>query len=253
MAAAYTFDPAVHVLGNPCRRGHTHGATDRCPRFLVKARNGGSRPGNCIICRAEDRRWLTPEYRKWRLVEANEKGRGELLILHRHIRAMRVPTVVDLVRHEQLRYWQQDRAAFWVEQFRRRNHRLQLRRMIDAEYRAKLADRQRQRRAAKAAGHALRVSTFELHERFEQFEQSCAYCRTRGVDLEVDHFLPVSRGGGHVLSNILPACRRCNSSKLNHDPETWYRAQPFFTEQRWRMILRVLGKQRVPVGQLSLV
>lgn len=253
MSAAYTFDPAVHVLGNPCRRGHTHASTGLCPRFKVRDRKGLLRPGNCVICRAEDRRWLTPAYREWRLAESNEKGRGERLILHRHIKSMRVPTVADLVRDEQLRYWQQDRSAFWAEQFRKRNHRLQFRRMIDPTYRAKLADRQRQRRAAKAAGHTLAVSRADLDERFGQFHHACAYCGACGINLEVDHFLSLGRGGGHVLGNVLPVCRRCNSSKRDHDPETWYRSQPFFTEQRWRAILRVLGKQRVPVGQLSLV
>ena len=253
MSAAYTFDPSVHVLGNPCRRGHTHASTDLCPRFKGKDRKGLMRPGNCIICRAEDRRWLTPEYREWRLSDSNEKGRGERLILHRHIRAICVLTVPDLVRQEQLRYWQQDRSAFWADQFKKRNHRLQLRRMIDPDYRAKLADRQRGRRAAKFAGHAVRVSTIQLGERFGQFGHACAYCGSCGVGLEIDHFLPLSKGGGHMLGNVLPSCRRCNSSKLNHDPELWYRAQPCFTEQRWRTILRVLGKQRGSVGQLSLV
>lgn len=101
--------------------------------------------------------------------------------------------------------------------------------------------------------HVVRVTTTEIRERFEQFDHCCAYCGASTSQLQTEHLLPISKGGTHVLSNILPACKPCNHSKLNHDPEGWYRAQPFFTEQRWRTILRVLGKQRVPVGQLSLV
>lgn len=101
-------------------------------------------------------------------------------------------------------------------------------------------------------GHAW-PGTQQSLRRLDPRAPGCAYCGASLAHRQTEHFLPISKGGTHVLSNILPACRRCNSSKLNHDPETWYRAQPFFTEQRWRTILRALGKQRVPVGQLSLV
>ncbi len=43
----------------------------------------------------------------------------------------------------------------------------------------------------------------------------CWYC---GDDLtpfnfQVDHLIPRSRGGGHELDNLVPACRSCNASK----------------------------------------
>lgn len=40
----------------------------------------------------------------------------------------------------------------------------------------------------------------------------CAYCR-RTEPLTQDHITPVSKGGEHTLSNIVPACQSCNSSK----------------------------------------
>jgi 5-methylcytosine-specific restriction endonuclease McrA len=44
------------------------------------------------------------------------------------------------------------------------------------------------------------------------FSNECAYCGdTR--DLEQDHIIPVSRGGGYTKENIIPACRSCNASK----------------------------------------
>ena len=45
----------------------------------------------------------------------------------------------------------------------------------------------------------------------------CAYCQTPCESLEMDHVIPLSRGGRHALANILPACPSCNrrkSSKL---------------------------------------
>lgn len=50
----------------------------------------------------------------------------------------------------------------------------------------------------------------------------CAYCKTRpGVTR--DHVVPVSRGGSHAPDNIVPACKRCNSSKNNRLLSEWTR------------------------------
>jgi hypothetical protein len=40
----------------------------------------------------------------------------------------------------------------------------------------------------------------------------CAYCQERPAT-EIDHVIPVSRGGRHTIGNVLPACRSCNLSK----------------------------------------
>lgn len=40
----------------------------------------------------------------------------------------------------------------------------------------------------------------------------CAYCGDSGP-MEMDHVVPISRGGRHALANIVPACPPCNRSK----------------------------------------
>ena len=40
----------------------------------------------------------------------------------------------------------------------------------------------------------------------------CRRCRT-AVNLEVDHIIPVSKGGGSEASNLQTLCRRCNRRK----------------------------------------
>jgi 5-methylcytosine-specific restriction endonuclease McrA len=40
---------------------------------------------------------------------------------------------------------------------------------------------------------------------------TCHYCG--GVANEVDHVIPVSRGGGHRTSNLVAACKACNAKK----------------------------------------
>lgn len=41
----------------------------------------------------------------------------------------------------------------------------------------------------------------------------CTYCGETFVRLTMDHVIPLSRGGTHTLSNIVPACSSCNSRK----------------------------------------
>ena len=49
----------------------------------------------------------------------------------------------------------------------------------------------------------------------------CAYCGQR-KRLTQDHVVPVSKGGPHTASNIVPACRSCNSSKGPRPPRVTY-------------------------------
>src|SRR6266568_3432226 len=41
----------------------------------------------------------------------------------------------------------------------------------------------------------------------------CVYCGRKMQRLTQDHILPLSKGGSHTQSNIVPACQRCNSRK----------------------------------------
>lgn len=43
----------------------------------------------------------------------------------------------------------------------------------------------------------------------------CTYCQTSEMPLEMDHVISLSKGGPHCATNIVPACKPCNSSKGN--------------------------------------
>lgn len=58
---------------------------------------------------------------------------------------------------------------------------------------------------------------------FERDDYTCQYCGARGVKLECDHILPVSRGGGHGLDNLATSCFACNRSKRAKTLEEWKR------------------------------
>lgn len=52
---------------------------------------------------------------------------------------------------------------------------------------------------------------WERHKRL--FGGECAYCHRPSEILEMDHVIPLSRGGRHALANIVPACPSCNRTK----------------------------------------
>jgi len=72
-----------------------------------------------------------------------------------------------------------------------------------------------------------------------KFDNKCCYC---GEDLPIthDHFIPVIKGGGYTLDNIVPACKRCNSKKHDGDFLEWYTKQDFYSKERVDILLNHL-------------
>lgn len=46
----------------------------------------------------------------------------------------------------------------------------------------------------------------------------CVYCDRKMQRLTQDHITPLSKGGNHTKSNIVPACRSCNRKKYTGPP-----------------------------------
>src|SRR6185312_7617889 len=58
--------------------------------------------------------------------------------------------------------------------------------------------------------------------RFQVFHRdgfTCQYCGQHPpeVILQVDHIVPVSKGGTDEIENLTTACVKCNAGKTNHD------------------------------------
>lgn len=52
------------------------------------------------------------------------------------------------------------------------------------------------------------------------YSQSCLFCgATEAIDL--DHAIPLSRGGRHSIANLIPLCDNCNSTKYNKTIMEW--------------------------------
>jgi hypothetical protein len=61
----------------------------------------------------------------------------------------------------------------------------------------------------------------------ERAKRRCEYCQTQErvvIYMEVDHIIPVVKGGASTLDNLCYCCRICNTYKHDHvddiDPET---------------------------------
>ena len=52
---------------------------------------------------------------------------------------------------------------------------------------------------------------------FQRDQNICLYCgkRQRNSDLSREHVIPLSRGGRDIWTNVVTACRRCNTYKGN--------------------------------------
>lgn len=113
--------------------------------------------------------------------------------------------------------------------------------------------RRRRAREHEAPGMFRWVEVIRLHL---DNDRRCAYC-DQVVDgqPDPDHVIPLSRGGWNDLANILPSCRRCNSSKSDKTPDEWIadrdaRGLPplAFDPARWRHLVIRSAKPREGVG-----
>lgn len=97
-----------------------------------------------------------------------------------------------------------------------------------------IREQRRIHQATRRAIHDGRVVVAFTLDEWEELKVSlgdeCTYCGItaaqlathpvnkggRGNTLEIDHIVPLTRNGAHALTNLTPACPKCNQSKKNH-------------------------------------
>lgn len=94
------------------------------------------------------------------------------------------------------------------------------------------------------------------------FNNECGYCgihldnhfkRYRNENKKMDfHKEHVNHDGANDLSNCIPSCHSCNSSKYNFKLEDWYRNRKFFTEQRLLKIYKWLKEDYLKYIEIDL-
>lgn len=67
------------------------------------------------------------------------------------------------------------------------------------------------------------AGSLAAHEVIELLKRPCEYCN--GVATEVDHIIPISRGGSNTIDNVVPCCRVCNARKNNRTKDEWLALQ----------------------------
>lgn len=70
------------------------------------------------------------------------------------------------------------------------------------------------RRAWKKGAKHLSLTPTQWEQIKKNYNYLCAYCH-KSRTLTQDHVIPLSKGGQHIASNIVPSCRSCNSRKGN--------------------------------------
>lgn len=76
-----------------------------------------------------------------------------------------------------------------------------------------LAERRWKTRSPKAAGERTSLSVRTRYQVFKRDLYRCRICAKTGVELEVDHIVPVARGGSDEMENLQTLCVPCNRGK----------------------------------------
>lgn len=83
----------------------------------------------------------------------------------------------------------------------------------------------KKRRRSRLRNTPATLTTADYRRTLEFFGGGCAYCGSTD-ELEVEHFIPISKGGGLTPDNTVPACRTCNSDKGGKAPHEWLSDRP---------------------------
>jgi 5-methylcytosine-specific restriction endonuclease McrA len=174
----------------------------------------------------------------------------EIRQLHKAIsEAGRLPSVARLVAMEQWRYWRENPETKRQAKVEQKKHQWRFKYLTNLDLRLYTREKARRRKIRERKQATWKISVLQLRARFSRFNHCCAYCGASG-DMQIEHVKPISQGGLHHISNIVPACLSCNYAKHTDPMEQWYRSQPFFDPARLALIQSLTGSPETE--QLSL-
>jgi hypothetical protein len=229
---------------NPCYRGickeckyreHSEHWFDNKEELSVKNKEYYNENRDKILAHQKQDRDNNPEKHTEKNKRNWEKFRGKRIV------ASKKRYQENKTRYNEVRRQKKDRNREWYNQYYASDHG-----------KAVVLKIVQKRRALKNN----LLSTFieqDWHDVLAYFNNGCAYCGAINIKLQQDHVIPVSKGGYYTCSNIIPACKHCNSAKHSSDFDPWYRAQPFFSEVRLKKILKWTGyKSNSEIQQMSM-
>ncbi len=106
--------------------------------------------------------------------------------------------------------------AYWRDYYQKNRERVaQYCQQNKERFAPRLRDTQHRRRARQRQASVVPFTMTALADRLSMYGDRCWMC---GADADhVDHVIPISKGGPHVLANLRPACGPCNRRKGNRD------------------------------------
>jgi 5-methylcytosine-specific restriction endonuclease McrA len=94
--------------------------------------------------------------------------------------------------------------------------RLQAKKHLQLNYEAAL-ERNHKRRARLKNAKTFKITAKESKK---LYSSPCLFCGSR-EQINLDHIIPISRGGSHGIGNLQPLCENCNSTKYNKTIMEW--------------------------------
>ena len=99
-------------------------------------------------------------------------------------------------------------------------------------------NRRANERRIKKFGNGGKYTKLQLEECLEWFDYRCAYTGEKLDDdnINIDHIIPVSKGGVNAIWNLCPSINYANKSKHAQKMENWYKKQLFYDERKLKKI-----------------
>lgn len=102
-------------------------------------------------------------------------------------------------------------------------------------------------------GQATKRKQIPVLLRFKLWGMPCVICGDSG-EIEIDHIIPLARGGSNDLENLQPLCKQCHARKgnkrgrSNDELTAMYLADPaeHHLRNRYRMAVRYLNPYDAP-------
>jgi 5-methylcytosine-specific restriction endonuclease McrA len=233
-----TFDSSKYRLGPLCKRGHDWEGTGRSLKRITNRQ--------CVQCQAEQTkhdRKANPEKYSERGKKFYAENRESVLERQARFKEENREHVLTRQRLQMQQYRKTDefkaKRLEWLKQRRKVWGEISsIPENID-EWLSNAISTHKSRAKRVGVEH-IEYSLEELKNRIFAFNGMCAYCKDLPVNT-IDHFVPMSQGGMNALSNILPSCGCCNSSKGNDEPIEWYEKQYFYDENQYIELIKLLS------------
>jgi 5-methylcytosine-specific restriction endonuclease McrA len=92
----------------------------------------------------------------------------------------------------------------------------------------------------------IETDRFEVAQIFDLFGGKCAYCHVEESEetgtLHLEHIVPLKKDGRHHVSNLVIACKKCNTLKHDKALVNFFRLHPAFTGEMLDFIFMYVAR-----------